>query len=49
VAEAVSLADRVIVLREGRVALDLDIDLPRPRRAADRKAASLQLRILDEV
>jgi len=43
----VSLADRVIVLREGRVALDLDIDLPRPRRAADRKAASLQLRILD--
>jgi sulfonate transport system ATP-binding protein len=50
VAEAVALADRVIVLREGEVALDLDIDLPRPRRAsADPRAAAVQARILDQV
>ncbi len=50
VAEAVALADRVVVLREGRIGLDLPIDLPRPRReAADAAAAALQSRILDEV
>jgi sulfonate transport system ATP-binding protein len=50
VAEAVALADRVIVLREGEVALDLAIDLPRPRRAsADPRAAAVQARILDQV
>ena len=31
VGEAVSFADRVIVLADGGVALDLEIDLPRPR------------------
>ncbi|WP_331375226.1 ATP-binding cassette domain-containing protein [Sinorhizobium chiapasense] len=50
VAEAVALADRVIVLRDGAIALDMPIDLPRPRRgAADTSAVSLQARILDEV
>ncbi|AUX78534.1 aliphatic sulfonates ABC transporter ATP-binding protein SsuB 2 (plasmid) [Sinorhizobium fredii] len=50
VAEAVALADRVIVLRDGGIALDMPIDLPRPRRgAADTAAVSLQARILDEV
>ncbi|HMN85415.1 MAG TPA: ATP-binding cassette domain-containing protein [Bauldia sp.] len=50
VAEAVALADRVVVLREGKVALDLPVDLPRPRReAADPKAAALQARILEAV
>ena len=34
VSEAVALADRVIVLKDGHVALDLPIDLPRPRRAS---------------
>ncbi len=32
VEEAVLLADRVLVLKEGRISLDLTIDLPRPRR-----------------
>jgi sulfonate transport system ATP-binding protein len=50
VAEAVALADRVIVLREGRVALDLPVPLPRPRREeADPAAVALQARILDAV
>jgi sulfonate transport system ATP-binding protein len=33
VSEAIALADRIIVLKDGHVALDLPIDLPRPRRA----------------
>jgi sulfonate transport system ATP-binding protein len=50
VAEAVALADRVIVIRDGRIALDIPVDLPRPRReAADTSAVALQVRILDEV
>ena len=50
VAEAVALADRVIVIRDGGIALDLPVDLPRPRReGADPSAAALQARILDEV
>jgi sulfonate transport system ATP-binding protein len=50
VAEAVALADRVIVLRDGRIALDIDIDLPRPRRAiGDASAGRLQATILKQV
>ncbi|WP_085044060.1 ATP-binding cassette domain-containing protein [Ensifer aridi] len=50
VAEAVALADRVTVLRDGGIALDMPIDLPRPRReAADTAAVALQARILDAV
>jgi sulfonate transport system ATP-binding protein len=40
VAEAVALADRVIVLREGVVALDAAVALPRPRRDKDDPAAA---------
>jgi sulfonate transport system ATP-binding protein len=50
VAEAVALADRVIVIRDGGIALDIPVDLPRPRReAADTSAVALQARILEEV
>jgi sulfonate transport system ATP-binding protein len=50
VAEAVALADRVIVLRDGRIALDIEVDLPRPRRAVgDASAGRLQAMILREV
>ena len=48
VGEAVALADRVIVLRDGAVALDLPVTLPRPR-AGDPRVATLQARILAEV
>ncbi|MDI4666946.1 ATP-binding cassette domain-containing protein [Xanthobacter autotrophicus] len=48
VAEAVSLADRVVVLRQGEVALDVPVDLPRGgRTGAD--AARLHERILAAV
>ncbi|MBB5575652.1 ABC transporter ATP-binding protein [Rhizobium paranaense] len=50
VAEAVALADRVVVLHQGSIALDIDIDLDRPRRElADSRAVGLQRRILEAV
>ncbi|AJE46795.1 ATP-binding cassette domain-containing protein [Celeribacter indicus] len=49
VAEAVILADRVVVLEEGRIALDLAIDLPRPRHHGSAQVAALEQRILDQL
>ena len=49
VAEAVILADRVVVLQEGRVTLDLPVDLPRPRRHGRAEVARLEQRILVEL
>ncbi|MFG1344891.1 ATP-binding cassette domain-containing protein [Xanthobacter autotrophicus DSM 431] len=50
VAEAVALADRVVVLRQGEIALDVEVDLPRPRAGTDGAAtADLQRRILAAV
>ena len=47
VAEAVALADRVIVIDHGRIALDLDIPLERPRRHGSPELARLEGKILD--
>ncbi|RDI22796.1 sulfonate transport system ATP-binding protein [Pseudacidovorax intermedius] len=49
VQEAVALADRVILIEEGRIALDVRIDLPRPRAQGDAAFAALEKRILDRV
>lgn len=49
VAEAVQLADRVIVLEQGRVGLDLPILLGRPREASSTAAATLEQRILQQI
>jgi sulfonate transport system ATP-binding protein len=49
VTEAVTLADRVLVLDAGRVAMDVTIDLPRPRRRGDPAAAAIEGRILDRL
>lgn len=38
VSEAVALADRIVVIDEGRIALDLDVKLPRPRRHGTRNS-----------
>ncbi len=35
VTEAVTLADRMLLLDDGRVAMDVTVDLPRPRRHGD--------------
>ena len=45
--EAVALADRVLVLQEGRVTLDLPVDLPRPRPRGSPAFAALEGRLLD--
>jgi sulfonate transport system ATP-binding protein len=42
VQEAISLADRVLLIEEGRIAVDLRIDLPRPRRRGDARFAALE-------
>ncbi len=47
VSEAVLLGDRVLLIDEGRIALDIAVDLPRPRRHGDPAIAALEARILD--
>ena len=49
VQEAVALADRVILIEEGRIALDETIALARPRSQGDPAFAALEKRILDRV
>jgi sulfonate transport system ATP-binding protein len=49
VSEAVALADRILLLDEGRVAMDVTVDLPRPRRRGDPEAAAIEGRILDRL
>lgn len=46
VTEAVALADRVIVLDEGRIALDVTIDHPRPRQRGAADLAEIEGRLL---
>ncbi|QND67774.1 ATP-binding cassette domain-containing protein [Mesorhizobium loti] len=49
VAEAVALADRVVVISEGRIALDLDVPVERPRRRGSVELARLEGKILDRL
>jgi sulfonate transport system ATP-binding protein len=49
VSEAVTLADRVLLLENGAVALDVAVDLPRPRRRRGSEAAAIEGRILDRL
>ena len=49
VSEAVALADRVLLLEDGAVAMDVAVDLPRPRRRGNREAAAIEGRILDRL
>lgn len=46
VSEAVHLADRVIVLEEGRIKLDLRVDAPHPRHHGDPSLAEIEGRLL---
>jgi len=49
VQEAVALADRVILIEDGRIALDENISLARPRSQGDPAFAAIEKRILDRV
>ncbi|MCX5537676.1 ABC transporter ATP-binding protein [Streptomyces sp. NBC_00006] len=47
--EAIALADRVVLLEEGRIALDLPVRLPVSRRRGDPEAAVLRERLLRQL
>lgn len=49
VSEAVALADRIVVIDEGRIALDLDVKLPRPRRHGTAEFAKLEEQVLNQL
>jgi len=49
VAEAVALADRVLLIEQGRIALDERVRLPRPRSRGHADFAALEERVLERV
>jgi sulfonate transport system ATP-binding protein len=49
VSEAVAVADRVILIEDGEVGLDLAVDLPRPRPRASHALSVLEAQMLDRV
>jgi sulfonate transport system ATP-binding protein len=49
VSEAVALADRILLLDSGRIAMDVPVAIPRPRRRGDPAAAAIEGRILDRL
>jgi sulfonate transport system ATP-binding protein len=49
VEEAVLLADRVLVLKHGQISLDVEIDLPRPRRIGGPEFDALRNRFMAEL
>jgi sulfonate transport system ATP-binding protein len=49
VAEAVTLADRVLMIEDGEISLDLRIDLPRPRERGSVAVAALEGAILRDL
>ena len=46
VSEAVALADRILVIEDGRIAHDVNVDMPRPRRRGAADVAALEGSIL---
>jgi len=49
VAEAIALADRVLIIEDGRIAHDLDVTLARPRERGSSELAALEGTILREL
>ncbi len=49
VAEALTLADRVVMIEDGAITLDIEVSLPRPRRRGSVALATLEERILNRV
>ena len=46
VSEAVAMADRVLLIEEKKIGLDLSVDIPRPRRFGSAKLAELEAQVL---
>ena len=49
VGEAIALADRIVLIEHGAVALDLEVDLPRPRHRSAPRFGQLEEQILDRL
>ncbi|MEK1907910.1 MAG: aliphatic sulfonates ABC transporter ATP-binding protein [Pseudomonas sp.] len=49
VSEAVAIADRVILIEDGQIGLDLAVDLPRPRNRGSARLAALEAEVLNRV
>jgi sulfonate transport system ATP-binding protein len=49
VQEALALADRVVLIEEGRITLDMKVDLPRPRARGNAAFAALEQRLLGRI
>jgi len=49
VGEAIALADRIVLLEHGAVALDIPVELPRPRHRGDPAFGALEERILERL
>jgi sulfonate transport system ATP-binding protein len=49
VQEALALADRVLLIEDGRITLDLKVDLPRPRARGSAAFAALEQRLLGRI
>ncbi|WP_437890977.1 aliphatic sulfonates ABC transporter ATP-binding protein [Phytobacter sp. V91] len=49
VSEAVSIADRVILIEQGAIGLDVAVDLPRPRQRSQARLAALENQVLEHI
>ncbi|MCT4701135.1 aliphatic sulfonates ABC transporter ATP-binding protein [Enterobacteriaceae bacterium H20N1] len=49
VSEAVAMADRVLLIEDGKIGLDLTVDLARPRRLGSVRLAELESQVLERV
>ncbi|QRG77679.1 aliphatic sulfonates ABC transporter ATP-binding protein [Citrobacter sp. R56] len=49
VSEAVAMADRVLLIEDGKIGLDLTVDIPRPRRRGSVRLAELEAEVLNRV
>jgi sulfonate transport system ATP-binding protein len=49
VQEAVVLADRILLIEQGRLALDLDVGLARPRARGSLEFGTMERQVLDRV
>ena len=49
VSEAVAMADRVLLIEDGKIGLDLTVDIQRPRRLGSVRLAELEAEVLNRV